>query len=400
MKPRRYLFGFAALLLVAGAFVEYRILTSQRAELAKLATESARLDGVLRKQREDLAATRRQFQELEREAERSRAAAAAAEAASAMKLWAGRIALLKRLFTEMPSQHLPELRLLEPIDWIAVVRKRELDSPQDIRSAFATARAVGLKKMGGALLEALRAYAAQNAGELPREIDALAAHLAPPADLEMLRRYKLMRSGPLDANDDPILREIAPLDIVLTVNRSGYHLRSNGDWTSPDNESESILLKRAGEAMNTAFQSTETPGFDKIFSVTQLISGLKEMSDQLSPKMDELFSAGMGAQLKQAAKRFHAERGTYPENIADLAAYVENAALIAPLARPLIARLEYMHDHQGEAPTDPAQLQRYLDRPFEDMSILRAMKLSFDGDKMSMDMGFSFSSSKTTTTTK
>ncbi len=67
MKRRRYLFGFAALLLAAGAFVEYRILAPQRVELAKLATESARLDGVLRKQREDLAATRRQLQELERE---------------------------------------------------------------------------------------------------------------------------------------------------------------------------------------------------------------------------------------------------------------------------------------------------------------------------------------------
>ncbi|HEY1111010.1 MAG TPA: hypothetical protein VGE76_20310, partial [Opitutaceae bacterium] len=381
MKRIRLLFIFAALLLLAGAGAEYGVLAPRRAELAKLAAEATRLDAVLRRQREALAATQRERRDLEQSAESARAAAAAAEAASAMKLWGARIALLKRLLREMPAQALPELRLLEPNDWIAIVRKRELDTPETIRDAFAAARARGLAKMGKVLFDAAKAFAAQSNGEFPREIGLLAAHLAPPADLEMLQRYKVVRSGKLEAGDEPIIVEIAPRDFILKITPSGWHLRTNSDWKSHHDESDSVRIARAGDAINSALHSEGMPA-ESLPSITKVLVGFQEMVSELEPQMEKIFSGSVGDELKRAAKRYQAERGVPPATMADLARYVSKFEQLAPLARPLLARLEYMRDHEGQPPTDPAKLQRYLDRPFDQMNVLRAMKLVVDGDSM------------------
>lgn len=396
MKPTHLLVVFSSLFLLAGAGVEYGVLAPRRAELAKLVAESARLDVVARRQREDMAGIQHELRDLEQNAESARIAAAAKEAASVMKLWGGRITLLKRLFREMPSQAIPELRLLDPKDWIPIVRERELDSPEDIRAAFATARAVSLKKMGRILLEAIQAFAAKNNGEIPQEVTMLAPYLSPLADLEMLQRYKIVRSGKLADGEAPILAEMEPRDLILQVTPAGWHLGSNSDWKSHQDEPKSVWLSRAVEAIKSAMQSEGPPG-QPILLPTNLLFGIQAMMSEIEPSLEKILNQDIGEELKQAAKRYQAERGTPPATMADLASYISKLDQIAPLARPLLARLEYMLDHEGQPPTDVAQLQRYLDRPFDQMTTLRAMSLVTKGDSLSLS--YSFSDSKTTTET-
>lgn len=394
MKPTRLLVAFSAFLLLAGLGVEYGVFAPRRAEIAKLVAESARLEVVALRQREDIARIQHELRDLEQSAQSARIAAAAAEAASVMKLWGRRIALLKRLFGEMPAQAIPELRLLDAKDWISIVRERELDSPEDIRAAFAAARAMSLKRMGRILIEAIQAFAAQNDGAIPREVAMLAAHLSPPADLEMLQRYRIIRSGKLADGEDPIIVELDPRDLILKVTPAGWQLGSNSDWKSLQAEPKSVWLARASRAINSAMQSEGIPE-DVVVIPTRLVFGVQAMMTEIEPSMERILDQGIGEELKQAAKRYQAERGTLPTTMADLAHYVSRLDQIAPLARPLLARLDYMLDHEGHPPTDPAQLRRYLDRPFDQMNILRAMRLVIEDD--SLTLSFSFSESKTTT---
>src|SRR5687768_16025137 len=113
--------GSVLVVAAAGGLVEHRFNQGRHLQLDACRAEIARLEAAARGERERLAQLHAERAAIEREMALGRAAAADAEARSAMKLWANRIALLRKLLEDMPAQSLPELRLLTPTDWVRVV---------------------------------------------------------------------------------------------------------------------------------------------------------------------------------------------------------------------------------------------------------------------------------------
>jgi hypothetical protein len=384
---RRLVFGLLLSAAAAGGFVEHRLAQQQQARLAVHAAELARLEATAREKREQLARVEAECVAIEREITAARVAAADAEARSAMKLWANRIALLRRLLEEMPAQALPELRLLTPTDWVQIVRTRELDTADNIRVALGALRAVARVKMIGKLQEALKRFTDASGGELPTSIERLAAHLSAPADLEMLQRYTMVRTGRLGALDEILIREIPTSDMIASGGLQNWHMQNNEAWKPAGNENETTVAAHRTAALVAAFDGIDP---DSAYQPERLhLEVLQEMFARLGSQMEAAFSERIGDELKAAAKRFSADRnGARPANMAELAPFMGKGAQMMAAARPVLAELEYMRDHFGQRATDPAQLRLYIEKPIEEVKILRDLKLIFEGEHMSMNFSF------------
>lgn len=377
----------ALALAAVGVVAGHRVVTAQRTELSAREAEAARLAAEIRTQRESLAQGGRDLSAVEQEAARARAALAEAEAGSALKLWANRIALLKRLLGEMPGQAIPELRLLTPADWVHVARAHELDSPGDIRTALAGLRAIARKLFAPKLQEALRRFLASSDGELPQDILQLAPHLPPPADIEMLRRYTMARSGRYNPDAEPLIRESATSDLILTVGLTNWSIRNNSDFKLAESETDEDALTRAATAIGTAVNE---PG-GNASKVAESVA-LGKMFAQASAQVETIFGGEevFGQLLKTAVRRFTAAQPGEPvTDLAQLLPYLERSERFVTLARPFFAQLAYMRDHQGQMPTDPAQLQRYLAQPFRPEIALRMCKITTEGERVTMNISTS-----------
>jgi hypothetical protein len=388
---RKLVFGLLLLSAAAGGFVEHRLVQQQQARLAAHAADLARLEATTREKREQLARVEAECVAVEREITAARVAAANAEARSAMKLWANRIALLRRLLEEMPAQALPELRLLTPTDWVHIVRNRELDTANNIRIALGSLRAVARRKMIEKLQESLKRFTDASGGELPATIEQLAPHLSAPADLEMLQRYAMVRTGRLGAPDETLIREMPTSDMISSGGLQNWHMLTNQAWNPPDDESEPAAAARNAGAMLAAFDGLDPDGTRQPERLH--LEVFHEMLTRLAPLTEAAIDKSLGDELKAAAKRFSAERnGARPANMAELAPFMGKGVLTMAAARPILAELEYMQDHFGQRATDSAQLRRYVEKPIEEVKILRNLKLTFKGEHMSMN--FSFNSEK------
>jgi hypothetical protein len=376
------------LLATTGGFIGHRQIASQQERLARQQAEIARIETALRQQRQLLAQSHREHAAIEREIETVRRTQALAEAGSSIKLWANRITLLKRLLEEMPGQAIPELRLLAPIDWVQVVRTVELDRSENLRLALTALRAVGRKKFSEKLQEALRRFTADSAGELPADIRQLAPYLSAPADAEMLQRYAMTRSGRLGAADVILIKELPVADMILSVGLENWNITHNSDWKPPAGESDLAGFSRTMAALGLALDNK---------------AGMEELTEVLSPAVWQKFGERIGTQfegafgerfgddLKGAVKRYGAERaGEVPENFAQLLPYLKDVEKLVPVLRPILAEIEYMLDHPGQAPTDPAQLRRYLEKPFDPAQVLQGVKITVDGDKVTASFGLSW----------
>ena len=380
---RKLLLG-AGVLVVAGALIEPQILVPQRRELERLEREADQLAAALRRQRHEFASLDRQLAEMERATAGTRATAAASEAGSAIKLWASRIALLKRLLAEMPAQWIPELRLLQPVDWVHIVRTRELDTSESIRRAFGAARATARQKFADLLQSALRRFAERSGGMLPGDVAELAAGLPPPGDLEMLQRYTVVRTGRLVDVEGPIFREVDTSDFIGEVSLDSLHLANNPKWSGAPGDNDAAAMGRSLAVMETL--STSDQDLDK--STLAQITTYKTMMDVFRPKVETFFGNAVGPSIKQAAARFTAEHGTPPAHMGDLAPYFEEIPLFMSFARPVLAEMEYMAEHDGQRPSDPALLKPYLAKPLNELRLLRNMRLTIDGERVKMNLHF------------
>lgn len=384
MTLSRKLLLIAGVLVVASALIEPQILAPQRREFARLEREADRLAAALRRQRYEFASLNRQLAEFELAAEDTRAAVAAAEAGSAIKLWASRIALLKRLFGEMPTQWIPELRLLEPVDWVHIVRTRELDTSENIRRAFGGARATARQKFSALLQQAVRRFAEQSGGRLPAAVAELASYLPGPGDLEMLQRYTVVRTGRLDDGEGPIFREVDTSDFIGEVSLDFLHLANNPKWNVAPGDNDAAAMGRALAAVETL--SASDHDVDK--SMLAQIATYKTMMDLFRPKVESFFGNSVGPSIKQAAARFAADHGTPPAHMGDLAPYFDEIPLFMSFARPVLAEMEYMADHDGQRPSEPSQLESYLAKPLNELRLLRTMRLTIDGERVKMNLQF------------
>src|SRR5215207_8722159 len=107
----KLIFGSLLLLTAAGGFLHHGV-NVHAEKLARPAAEFAHLEATVRRARQQFERTEADRHAIEREIVAARLAAADAEARSTMRLWANRIALLRKILEEMPGQSLPELRLL------------------------------------------------------------------------------------------------------------------------------------------------------------------------------------------------------------------------------------------------------------------------------------------------
>jgi hypothetical protein len=384
MTLARKLLVVSGVLVVAGALIESQMLAPQRRELAGLQREADRIASALRQQRHEVAGLNRQLAELERTMTNTRAAAVAGEAGSAIRLWASRIALLKRLLGEMPTQWIPELRLLQPVDWVHIVRTRELDTSENIRRAFGAARAAGRQKFSVLLQQAVRRFAEQSGGMLPTEVTELEAYLPPPGDLAMLQRYTVVQTGRLVDAEGPIFREVDTSDFIGEVSLDSLHLANNPMWKVVPGDNDAAAMGRTLAVMETLSASDH----DADKSTAAQITTYKTMMDLFRPKVESFFGNAVGPSIKQAAARFAADHGAPPAHMGDLAPYFEEIPLFMNFARPVLAEMEYMAEHDGQRPADPAQLKPYLAKPLNELRLLRNMRLTVDGERVKMDLQF------------
>lgn len=386
---RRLALMICLLLAAAGGFIEHQYHGAQQRELAEQHAALARLEATLHQQRQYLEKTNGECADVEREIAASRQTQALAEAGSSLKLWGNRITLLKRLLDEMPGQSIPECRLLAPVDWVQVVRTNELDSSENIRAAFAALRAVARKNFAGRLQEALRRLTADSGGELPADIHQLAPYLSAPADGAMLERYAFTRSGRLGAADETLIKEKPVADMILSVGLNNWNINSNAEWKSPGGEDESEALARNMTALGVALDA-DREAMSEL--ATTLSTGVWEKRfASLGEKMETALGQDFGDSLKLAVKRYSAERGgENPANFAQLLPYLQQLDKLVEVARPILAEFEYMRDHRGQAPTDPAQLRRYLDKPFDPAEVLQAVKITVEGDNVTATFGMSW----------
>jgi hypothetical protein len=123
-------------------------------------------------------------------------------------------------------------------------------------------------------------------------------------------------------------------------------------------------------------------------STAAQITTYKTMMDLFRPKVESFFGNAVGPSIKQAAARFAADHGAPPAHMGDLAPYFEEIPLFMNFARPVLAEMEYMAEHDGQRPADPAQLKPYLAKPLNELRLLRNMRLTVDGERVKMDLQF------------
>lgn len=388
---QRILLGAAFLLLAAGVAVDRQQAARQETEQTATRVESVRVENELRLARQRLEETRAEQAAIEREAEAHRQALAWQEAGSALKLWTNRVTALKRLLEELPAQGLPEMRLLDPIDWVRAVRTLELDTPDSLRTALSALRLIARQKMAVKLQEALRRYTENSGGELPADIHALGPYLTAPADAALLARYALTRIGRIGARDEILIKELPTSDAILSVGLDTYN--ATGNLTgAPDEPDPLEAWPRMWAAMGVAFGgSSEAAG--PLANLASTIKTLGVKMDRLMEDMDPQMKKALGEQMKAAARRYVAERGgEAPATLAHLLPYVPQLEAVVEIARPLFAEFEYVRDHEGQLPADPAQLQPYLDRPFDRRKALEVIKVKLEGDSLTTSFEFSWGS--------
>jgi hypothetical protein len=90
--------------------------------------------------------------------------------------------------------------------------------------------------------------------------------------------------------------------------------------------------------------------------------------------------------MKRAATAFVvAHPGETLTDVAQLLPILADPDKLIAAFRPVLARLAYASEHDGEMPTSADQLRTYLARPFSPSEAFRAMKLTRDGDDLDLD---------------
>jgi RNA polymerase sigma factor (sigma-70 family) len=292
-----------------------------------------------------------------------------------------RVTLLRQLFDELPSQRLPELRLLDPDEWLAIARKHELDNSADIRTALAELRAIARRKIAEVIQDALRRYTSTSNGQPLDDITQLTPFLSAPADAEMLARYAPVHTGRLSDSSEKLVREKATSDLILAVGLEGWSITNNSDLPAAAGESEAIAIARAMQALGTATGDDDAEQSKQAASLTLFAASVGDAMKSLGDNY--------GAEMKRAAAAFVAAHPNETvTDVAQMLPFLKNSEKLIAAFRPVFAQLDYAREHEGQSPTRPDQWQPYLSRPFFAAEAFRAMKLTRDGDRLDLDFDF------------
>jgi hypothetical protein len=307
---------------------------------------------------------------------RATAATRAAEEAQ-QKAWWDRIKPLQQRLNETPSEKIPELKLLGLKDWIDAVFSADTGTEAEIKKVFAGLRNRARLRFAGQLREALDRFTEQSGGELPTHLHALLSYLAPPADEEMLAGYVIKRSGKiLGRNEELIVSRPLDQESGIAITLDEHKLR-----THPDD------ITTAGAAIGELSSELTKDRRDlaDFADLGNLAAGLPSLGPVFEAAFAPLDKA-FGERLKAAVRQFSAaNHGKTPSDLSQLRPYFPESDQVAARVRPVIAHLEYLMDHGGTPPAAPAQLQRYLARPVDPAHTLRALKLTVEGEHVTME---------------
>lgn len=297
-----------------------------------------------------------------------------------------RVALLRRLLAELPAQNLPEIGLLAEDEWRAIAHAHELESAADIRVALAELRALARRKFAEVLRAGLRDFAAASGGRAPTTHAELLPYLAAPADAAMLARYEFLPPDPAGK----ILREPATSDLILAVGADGWDLKNNGELPPAFGETETAAIERVWRALGTAMGDEMKAPMAALVPPHAIGALIGRALQAAEPVFGD--AEAVGAALKDAARAFVAARpGETLTDLAQVLPFLKDGDRFVAALRPALAQLAYLRENPGPPTDDPAVLQRYLARPLDPHEALRAVKLAWNGEQLTMTFGWSTS---------
>lgn len=112
--------------------------------------------------------------------------------------YATRVARLKDWLAAHPSESIPELRLINEVQWINAVENLENDD--DFERAMVNLRMNAESEPMWQLAKAAQAYSKQNNGQIPSDLSQVMPYLQKPMDADILQRYEIVPSSTLVTN--------------------------------------------------------------------------------------------------------------------------------------------------------------------------------------------------------
>lgn len=254
---------------VSAGLYEARTEFRQREEVASLRLAVTTRDTAVATLRHELATVQRDLAEAERQLSALPGAPAVAAAdepahAAEMRAWLARVKRLKQIFADQPAQRIPEMQLLEEVDWLTPT-DHPLETEPQLRMALAQVREAARARFRPQMSAALRKYQAAVGTQVPASVLELAPYFESPVDETMLVQYEVVKPNPrLPAM--MAFRPRAPVDEIYehraTWDGRGGSL-SNGNPTAwiPDYVERE---RKALQAFELANPLTPNPGLPKL----------------------------------------------------------------------------------------------------------------------------------------
>jgi hypothetical protein len=230
--------------------------------------------------------------------------------------WLAQAKRLRQSFADDPTQSIPELKLLNDLDWLTVARTIVDDSALGLRKARSATRTLAIKRFARPLGAALREYTSAHNGNLPEEVTLLLPYFAPPIDPDLLHRYTMTAAGNIRTLRREVIAERSPVDEEFDPRTS---ISASGGVMSNDSWALAIF-------QNAAFQSGDE------FSLAN--GGEKsKTADDLLPYVNDPVLRPIFA----AIATFRKSQSQFTYRFADLRSYVTDPAASAFLEKLIVA---------------------------------------------------------------
>ncbi len=137
--------------------------------------------------------------------------------ASMRQLYADRVARLKQVFHDDPTQSVPEMQYLTDHDWLELIEYDQHLIDPDNSNALSAVRGHAQSRFAiGPLAAALRQYAKSNSGQFPTDVSQLAPYFEPPVDDSVLQDWTVLATsrlpGSLQVNEPWVITQKAPVN--------------------------------------------------------------------------------------------------------------------------------------------------------------------------------------------